>query len=167
MAASGLPNQNVIFAYQNGPEPPGPFISIIPNLTITKSGAYDDTIYLPDGSIQTLGFRRILAQVDAYGRNAVGLCCAVQDGLDIPALYQPLSLAGLSIRAISEVRNLTSLKEQRFEERGSLDLEILIRAASEPNNSLGFFDKIQYQGGGTDGQISRIDSNNIEETTKP
>ncbi len=160
ITASGLASSNVIFAYQNAPEPVGTFITIIPALNIRKLGLLDEQRWV-DGAIKTYAVREILTQIDCYGTDAVARLSAVQDYIDRPATYTAFDSVKLSMRAGSDVRYLPELKGQRWENRASMDLRLTVATTQDVADDLGWFDKIQYSGTGA-GPVGQIPTQNIE-----
>jgi hypothetical protein len=162
VTASGLASGNVIFAYQNAPEPSGKYITIIPALLVQKLGLIDDQQW-SDGKIQTYAVRRITAQIDCYGAGAVETLSAVQDFIDRPATYTACDNVKLSMRALSDVRYIPELKGQRWEDRASLDLSLLCATGQTVLDDVGYFDRIQYEGDGA-APVGSIELQTIEET---
>lgn len=160
VTASGLASSNVIFAYQNAPEPVGTFITIIPALSIRKLGLLDEQRWV-DGGIKTYAVREIVSQIDCYGADAVGVLSAVQDYIDRPATYTAFDSVKLSMRADSDVRYIPELKGQRWENRASMDLRLTVATTQTIADDLGWFDKIQYSGTGS-GPVGQIPTQNIE-----
>ena len=161
VAASGLSASNVVFAYQNAPEPSGTYISIIPIITATQVQMYDETIYQENGTIDTVPFRNIVTQLDAYGTDAISVMSSVMDNIDVPSIYDNIDSVGLSAMLASELRNLTELKGKRYEQRAGLDLRIYARYSLEVNDDLGWFNIIKYDGGAGDPYVDRINEQTI------
>lgn len=162
VTASGLASGNVIFAYQNAPEPTGKYITIIPALLVQKLGLIDDQQWV-GGGIKTYHLRRITAQIDCYGTGATETLSAVQDFIDRPATYSTFDSVKLSIRAVSDVRYIPELKGQRWEDRASIDLALLCTTTQTVADDVGYFDRIQYEGDGA-APVGSIPLQTIEET---
>jgi hypothetical protein len=161
VTASGLATGNVIFAYQNAPEPTGKYITIIPALLITKMGLIDEQRTV-NGEIKTYHLRRITAQIDCYGVGSTETLSAVQDFIDRPATYTAFNAVNLSMRALSDVRFVPELKGSRWEDRSSLDLALICTTTQSVADDVGYFDRIQYQGAGP-GPVGQIALQTIEE----
>ena len=161
VSASGLSDSNVIFAYQNAPEPTGPFIVITPTLMIIKRGLIDEQRWNADGTINTYQVRECIAQIDCYGSGAVSYISSIQDYIDRPDTYQTFSAVELAIRANSDVRYLPEQKGSRYEDRANIDLRIRSTQTQDSGIDLGYFETIKYDGDAGDAYVDRITEQTI------
>lgn len=146
--ATGLTGADVVWAYQNAPEPTGLYISVIPILSMRKLGR-DEWIYESDGDIITRHRRSIVTQIDVYGADAFATAASAYDALNTPLVHDAFVALSLSAETDSEIRNLSSEKAGRYEPRASFDVRIsAVYDTTTFADDLGWFDSIQYSGTG-------------------
>ena len=124
--STGLDDSKVIFAYQGGPEPKGNSIVITPLNSGMKRGMHDENIQQNNGDLDVIHRRRVSIQVDAHGPNADDVIAKVYDALDILPFYAEFSDNDLSAIFISPIRDVSALKNIRFEQRFNVDMAIEI-----------------------------------------
>lgn len=143
-AATGHDSDKIIFAYQGGPEPQGSYISIIPALAVSKPVVIDEQYIEANGDITVARRRDVTAQIDAYGPDALTLITAVQDGMDTPEHYAEFTDLDFHAEQSSQIRNLSAVKNIRFEERFNLDILIHATYTGTIDSSVyGWFDTIK------------------------
>lgn len=139
--ATGLP---VIWQFQNAPEPSTAFISVNPITNISRIGLDDELI--PDdttGVGHVAAHRTITASITACGDGALAALAAAQDKLEALSLYDPWFYAnGLSCRS-GDIRNLTGLKNSRYEQRAQMDVKITC-VNTDQTADFGYFDHLEY-----------------------
>lgn len=147
LASSGLAATNIIFAYQNGPEPSGAHLVITPAISITRQGQRDEVVWdgtaSPTPTVTVYSYRKVQGAFNVYGPNAMGILSAVQDGLQLPTRQTALDTAGLTLWT-SQVRDLSGLKGSLFEERAQMDVFILCGTTNATDTSTGAFDTVKY-----------------------
>lgn len=125
VAATGLSEDNVVFAYTEGPEPQGSYVSIIPIMTVQRQGIFDEQITESNADLTIVHRRTVSAQIDAYGPDAPTLIAAIFDALDVPSTYQTyFTDNNLNAMFTSGTRDLSSVKNIRYEQRYNVDLAI-------------------------------------------
>jgi len=122
--AAGVSGSKVIFAYQGGTEPSGSYVSIIPALAITKKNSIDESAIQTNGDVTIVRRRVLVAQIDAYGPDALELISNIYDGIDVPEYYGVFETACLAVTIDSGIRNLSFIKNIRYEQRYNLDLRV-------------------------------------------
>ena len=138
----------VVWAYQNAPEPGSDFISVIPILSMQRIGQ-DERIYENDADILTRHRRSIIAQIDVYGGDAFGVAANAYDGLLLPNIHAIFLPLALSADYNSNIRNISSLKDGRYEARASFDVRIsAVYDSTTLADDLGWWDSVQYTGTG-------------------
>lgn len=146
LASSGLAASNVIFAYQNGPEPNGAHVVITPLVAILREGGWDEKVW--DGTLATPKYtvyhhRRVQAAINVYGPNAAETLSKIQDGLEVPTRRTALDAAHLAV-SCGQIRDLSGLHGALFEERAQMDVFINCTTTSSSDTSIGAFDAVQY-----------------------
>ena len=145
-SATGLDGSKIIWAYQNGPEPEGQFITVNPILSIQRIGQ-DEQITDQNGNITTRARRSIITQIDVYGSGALEQASAAYDALSYPLVHAAFVALSLSADQNSVIRNLTALKNGQYESRASFDVRI---SAVYDNltlaDDLGWFNQVEYSG---------------------
>lgn len=145
----------VIWEYQNAPQPNEPFISVNPLMSVTKLGAYDE--FVPDydaGGGFLAQHWRVMASINAYGPDALKNLSKAIDEFDRPSKYQ-IWFTDREIQAVmGAMRNLSGLKNSRFEQRGQLDITLTCLGVSVDDGTLpsespltddpGYFDHLIY-----------------------
>lgn len=144
--ASGLGGNKCVFAYQGGTEPTGNYLTLIPIMGVQRRALFDEQIQNPDGST-TIAHRRALSvQIDAYGPNAAQVISSVFDGVHIPSTYKAFSDLGLCAMFSSAIRDISSIKNIRYEQRYSADLLIECVYSTEIlADDIGWFDSIRFK----------------------
>lgn len=144
VAATGLADNKVIFAYQGGTEPTGSYVSIVPILGIKKHGIYDEQVTEDNADVTTVRRRSVTLQINAYGPDAPVLITAIQDGLDVSTLYQTFRDSNLNAMFSSDVRNLTAVKNIRYEQSYNIDLVVsVVYTDTELADDIGWFNTIR------------------------
>lgn len=149
--ATGIPGSRVIFAHQNKTPPTGGFFIVInPLISSSKKGLYDEQIQLSSGATQVRGYRDGQASIQAFGAGAYDALLTAVDKLDIESLYAGWFEARyLTVSLMGQVRNLTGLKGNRYEERAQMDISIQYAALNTDTTSPyeddpGYFDTLEY-----------------------
>jgi hypothetical protein len=135
----------VIWQFQNAPEPGSPFVSINPVLTSRRIGMDDEQIWQAAGTVQIVPYRRIVASVQACGADALSKLSNAIDQLERPNLYAGWFTARALAAYTGDLRNLTGLKNGRYEQRAQFD--VTITGHSDPagfTDDLGYFDHLTY-----------------------
>lgn len=144
VATTGLASNKVIFAYQGGPEPTGSYISIIPILSIARTGAYDEQVTETNGDQTIVHRRNVSMQIDAYGPNAATLITAIFDGIDVSTFYSTFTNANLAAIFTSGIRDLSAVKNIRYEQRFNADLRVsTVYTTTVLADDIGWFDTIR------------------------
>ena len=136
----------LIWQFQNTPEPNTPFISINPVISVQRIGLFDEAEHLSTGLVNTHAHRRVMASLNACGVGALDALCQAQDKLDLPSLYDGWFYdRGLSAQT-SDIRNLTGMKNGRYEQRAQMDIYLTCvnDAAAPLSDDVGWFNKIEY-----------------------
>ena len=139
--ATGLP---VIWQFQNVPEPNTPFISVNPVANIKRIGVDDERIPNDTTGLGSMAaHRELMCSVNAMGAGALAALSAALDKLETPTLYDGWFYArGLAART-GELRNLTGMKNSRFEQRAQIDVTITC-VNTDQTDDAGYFDHLEY-----------------------
>lgn len=109
---------------QNVPKLPYPF-GTIRILNTVKIGWDAISPVDPDTGIAPIGGqRKLIVQVDYYGKNPLGEINKAYSALEKVTVQWALQAAGLAIFEKGIVQNLTGMLETKFEERASFDLTL-------------------------------------------
>lgn len=156
VAATGLGPDNVVFAYTEGPEPQGSYVSIIPIMTVQRRGIFDEQITEDNADLTIVHRRVVSAQIDAYGPEAPTLIAAIFDALDVPSMYQTyFTDNNLSAMFTSNTRDLSGVKNIRYEQRYNVDLVIhAFYGTTVLADDIGWFDSFRL----TDSILNTEDS---------
>jgi hypothetical protein len=132
LAATGLNDGHVIWAFQNGPRPLVPFIEINPRLAIARVGSHDEETMNAANADQLdrKAQRRVTVSCHAFGPDAFALLEAMQAFCDTEAGHVLFDVAGLAVADFGSVNDLTELLETQFEERAQFDLIFALAAVS-------------------------------------
>jgi hypothetical protein len=125
VTATGLSGDKVIFAYQGGTEPSGSYVSIIPFLMMRKGNLIDEKYREENGDITVIKRRTSVAQIDCYGPNAVVNIAKIVDALDTPTIQAIFDPYCLNAQFSSNTRNLSGVKNIRYEERHNIDIDVM------------------------------------------
>lgn len=145
----------VIWEFQNAPQPNEAFVSVNPIMSVSKLGAYDE--FVPDydaGAGFLAQHWQVMASVNAFGPAAISSLSKAIDEFDRPSQYQ-VWFADREIQAVlGTMRNLSGLKNSRFEQRAQLDVTLTCLGVSVDDGTLpsespltddpGYFDHLVY-----------------------
>lgn len=141
--ATGLPDGQVYFANQNGPQPGAsgqlPFVTILVAGDVLRMGALDEfststNLAAPAGqeiTQATQGPRDLAVSVQAFGEGTITktgvvtapqLLAACQTALGLESVRYALNAAGLAPYDMGEIRRLDEVVETGFQGRATLDL---------------------------------------------
>jgi len=145
----------VIWEFQNAPQPGSAFVSVNPIVSVTKLGAYDEFVpnYDTGGGYMAQHWQ-VMSSVNAFGVNAIKELSKAIDALGKPSLYK-VWFQDREIQAnIGTMRNLSGLKNSRFEQRAQLDVTLTCLGVATDDGSLpsvnpitdnpGYFDHLVY-----------------------
>jgi hypothetical protein len=155
----------VVWDFQNAPQKAVPFISVNVAASVNKIGAYDE--FAPDysaggtGGGSVIARRRVLCSINAFGQGAMEQLSQAIDALDKPTKYDKWFYARDLGADAGDIRNLTALKNNRYEQRAQADVNITCVSGSTDTNSAGISDDPGY----FDTVIYSSDDLNIPETT--
>ena len=141
--ATGLADGSIIPANDGmSPEPTGDYISIniIPDLM--QASMMDEIQYTATGEYTVKGHRTALVSLNSYGPNSyvhLSTAKAVQDAPSIRTLFADALLVLVECR---NVRDLSSRKGQRLENRSQMDC--LVRYAMSFTDDVNYVETIDY-----------------------
>lgn len=141
--ATALDNGQILFAYQNRPEPPGPYFLINPVINITRIGMDEETTVASGddaGKIEVTSRRYVSVSLHCFGATALELMSAVQDASNRPSIYTAWMAEGMGVQC-GAVKDLSGLKGARFEGRAQMDVRV--SCGSTFIDDLGWFDTVE------------------------
>ena len=119
-----------IWARQNAPKPPNPYIS----LTLTPERPIGEEVRRrKDGSgvLDVLGRREATLSVNAYGSGSIEVCEKIWLSLQRPTIVDRCFASGIAFTRAEEVQDLTELLDGRnWEERANLDIIVTYSRAT-------------------------------------
>lgn len=129
-----------VWAYQNSPQPPFPFLTLY-LFSFIQIGF--DEVNLPNnaGSSKIVGQREFTMTCTAEGSNAMGILEALANSLEKPSVQASLRANNLVyIRRIS-INDLPTLEETQYKERAALDIQF--RIADIFNDDVGLIEHVE------------------------
>ncbi|MBC3540657.1 LIC_12616 family protein [Rufibacter sediminis] len=140
IAATGLPDNKVVYANQNGPRPAFPYVTV--HVTAKSDMGWAD-ISVPDtdGVAEINNDRMVSISLQALGSGAMSLMETLRDDLERPTSLQQFRGAGLPfIRVLNDVNDLTTVVGTKYEERAGMDLEF--RTAVQLTDEVGLIEAV-------------------------
>jgi hypothetical protein len=139
--ATELDNGQIIFSYQNRPEPSGPYFLINPVINITRIGMDEENPATGAdlGKIEVVSRRYVSVSLHCFGATALELMSAVQDASNRPSVYLTFNAEGMGLQC-GAVKDLSGLKGARFEGRAQMDVRVT--CGSSFIDDLGWFDTV-------------------------
>lgn len=139
--ATALDNAQIVFAYQNRPEPPGPYFLINPVTNISAIGMDEENPATGAdlGKIEVVSRRYVSVSLHCFGATALELMSGVQDSANRPSVYTLFQAEGMGLQC-SSVKDLSALKGSRFEGRAQMDVRISCGSAFI--DDMGWFDTV-------------------------
>lgn len=142
LAASGLDTENVIYAYQNAPEPSGTYITIKTNNTVAQTGLFDEVGFDEDDTQHdVIAYRKVSHIVNVWGMGAMSIARAIHETLDRPTYYDTFITQNLSVQ-VEDITDLTALKGRNYEERARFQVNTY--AGETYSEDADWFNKITY-----------------------
>lgn len=122
-----------IKANQKSPRPARPYASVLFVDPSSRFGSSMDQQSMTPvtHTVSTEGMRKAVASINVFGENAIDILAKVRDALDRPDVIETFIEAAVAHVDESEIRDLTSLLETEYEERGQMDITVSYVASSE------------------------------------
>lgn len=123
----GVPNADraVIFAHQDGTRPPLPYLTI--NLIVPSAQVHEDEEWVDDEATprhHIRGNRFATVSVNAYGATAYDWLDRAGLRLRAPTVKALNDTAGIAVQTLSEIRDLSGLRDQGTERRWQQDFRV-------------------------------------------
>lgn len=141
-----LAGNKVIRYAQNTPQPVGLCVVINPVISVAALGILDETSYVGTGvrgSYSTKGHRESIASIHAYGEGALNALTLLQMSRYSQANRMLFRDEKITLVECTQVRNLTGMKGDRFEERGQMDVRL--RFAQRFTENVDYVRQIKYE----------------------
>lgn len=127
---TGITTQDVIFAHQNGPRPPLPYVVVNIMQSISIGHPETDMVKLPDNSIDITrsGVVDIPVSVHAFGDGSFTLATKLRDSLHRITVQDQLYTDGLGLRKAGDAQDIPQPVNQKFEQRAHFDAFFYVRS---------------------------------------
>lgn len=117
----------VIFKEQSAPRPTKrPYITIKPLGGTTRIGSIDELRQPSSAVFQLQGVRSLQVSIESFGATSRQLLSNLIDSIDLQSNIDLFAVANVSISSHSEARDLTTLLENKFEERAQMDVTLIL-----------------------------------------
>lgn len=140
VASSELPDEQVIFDFQNAPKPTQDFITLNPFKNIGTKGMAE-TIDSHDGTVTVIQNKFSDMSINCYGSDTENIMSKIKDSLDLPLTKEYFEREVISVLTDSSIRDLTFIEGVKFQIRKQLDITVLF--SNSTIQEVGYFDTIE------------------------
>jgi hypothetical protein len=143
-----------IWANQNAPRPPLPFLSLNIITSVKQGQDYKGDLEVtpvpPDGEEvrrRLEGFRFLTLSVNGYGPGVLQALESLRTSLDLHEVVEAFDLAGLASIDHPPIQDLSDALDSRTEERANLTLEFSLAVEAQENlYAFGYIETVQGTG---------------------